>query len=123
MRFLYCVVGARRCRAAFDLMAPDFALRLLLGRTDHGISQAAHVSRNSSPPTLRNRAGRGVDEQRGSFWEHRRVRPSRLQRGGTHAVCDRMGNDTEIKKSVSDENRTAVKTSSPSAGVRIASPA
>ena len=33
MRFLYCVVGGRRCQAAFDLMAPDCALRLLLGRT------------------------------------------------------------------------------------------
>ena len=33
MRFLYYVVGGRRCQAAFDLMAPDFALRSLLDRT------------------------------------------------------------------------------------------
>ena len=33
MRFLYCVVGARRCQAASDLMAPDFAPHSLLGRT------------------------------------------------------------------------------------------
>ena len=32
VRFLYCVVGARRCQAASDLMAPDFATHSLLGR-------------------------------------------------------------------------------------------